>query len=151
MVGIVIVAHSRTLAEGVAEVARAMGVGKAVVEPAGGDTDGGLGTSIVAVERAVEAASDGDAGVLLLADVGSSVLTAEMVVEDAREGTVVLADAPLVEGVDRGGVAGRRGRGPRRRARRGRVGPRAPQAGLTSRAGAGPGPGERAESGSAAP
>ncbi|GGV32290.1 hypothetical protein GCM10010182_64930 [Actinomadura cremea] len=98
MVGIVIVAHSRALAEGVAEVARAMGVGKAVVEPAGGDPDGGLGTSIVAVERAVEAASDGDDGVLLLADLGSSVLTAEMVVEDARAGTVLLADAPLVEG-----------------------------------------------------
>ncbi|QFG21872.1 dihydroxyacetone kinase phosphoryl donor subunit DhaM [Actinomadura sp. WMMB 499] len=97
MVGIVIIAHSRTLAEGVAEVARAMGVDGAVVEPAGGDPDGGLGTSIVAVERAVERAADGD-GVLLLADIGSSVLTAEMVVEDAREGTVLLADAPLVEG-----------------------------------------------------
>ncbi|RSN48316.1 dihydroxyacetone kinase phosphoryl donor subunit DhaM [Actinomadura sp. WAC 06369] len=97
MVGIVIVAHSRALAEGVAEVARAMGVGEAVVEAAGGDPDGGLGTSPDAVERAVEAAS-GDGGVLLLADLGSSVLTAGMVAEDAPDGTVLLADAPLVEG-----------------------------------------------------
>jgi dihydroxyacetone kinase phosphotransfer subunit len=96
MVGIVLVSHSRTLAEGVAELARAMGVGQAVVEPAGGDSEGGLGTSIELVERAVDAVRDGD-GVVLLADLGSSVLTAKLVIEEA-EGDVVLADAPLVEG-----------------------------------------------------
>lgn len=100
MVGIVVIAHSRTLAEGVAEVARAMGVGKAVVEPAGGDSEGRLGTSIDLVEQAVAAADGGD-GVLLLADLGSSVLTARMLIEDADGGDgadVLLADAPLVEG-----------------------------------------------------
>ncbi|WP_433474596.1 PTS-dependent dihydroxyacetone kinase phosphotransferase subunit DhaM [Spirillospora sp. CA-142024] len=96
MVGIVIIAHSRTLAEGTAEVARAMGIGKAVVEPAGGDVDGGLGTSIDLVEHAVAAADQGD-GVVLLADLGSSVLTAKTLIEDAG-GDVLLADAPLVEG-----------------------------------------------------
>jgi phosphoenolpyruvate---glycerone phosphotransferase subunit DhaM len=96
MVGIVLVSHSRTLAEGVAELARAMGVGQAVVEPAGGDSEGGLGTSIELVERAVDTVRDGD-GVVLLADLGSSVLTAKLVIEEA-EGDVVLADAPLVEG-----------------------------------------------------
>ncbi|GGQ18494.1 dihydroxyacetone kinase phosphotransfer subunit [Actinomadura coerulea] len=97
MVGIVIISHSRTLAEGVAEVARAMGVGKAVVEPAGGDAEGRLGTSIDLVEQAVAAADDGD-GVVLLADLGSSVLTAKMLIEDAEGDAVLLADAPLVEG-----------------------------------------------------
>ncbi|MEU6038805.1 phosphoenolpyruvate--protein phosphotransferase [Actinomadura sp. NPDC047616] len=96
MVGIVVIAHSRTLAEGVAEVARAMGVGKAVVEPAGGDVHGGLGTSMERLERAVRAADGGD-GVVVLADLGSSVLTAKAFVADAGTG-VVLADAPLVEG-----------------------------------------------------
>ncbi|GAA2450886.1 PTS fructose transporter subunit IIA [Actinomadura vinacea] len=96
MVGIVVVAHSRMLAEGVAELARAMGVGKAVVEPAGGDSEGGLGTSVELVERALELAQEGD-GVVLLADLGSSVLTAKLVIDEA-EGDVVLADAPLVEG-----------------------------------------------------
>ncbi|MFI6520042.1 dihydroxyacetone kinase phosphoryl donor subunit DhaM [Spirillospora sp. NPDC050679] len=95
-VGIVIVSHSRALAEGAAEVARAMGVGSAAVEAAGGDPGGGLGTSPELVERAVAAADAGD-GVVLLADIGSSVLTARLVAEDA-EGGVVLADAPLVEG-----------------------------------------------------
>lgn len=97
MVGIVVISHSRTLAEGVVEVAREMGVGKAVVEPAGGDLEGGLGTSVDLVEGAVEAADDGD-GVLLLADLGSSVLTAKMVIEDAGGASLLLADAPLVEG-----------------------------------------------------
>jgi PTS hybrid protein len=95
-VGIVIVAHSRTLAEGVAELGRQMGVGEVRVEPAGGDVDGGLGTSIDLVEQAVRTADQG-AGVLLLADIGSSVLTAKTFIEDA-ESEIVFADAPLVEG-----------------------------------------------------
>ncbi|MCP2335519.1 dihydroxyacetone kinase phosphoryl donor subunit DhaM [Actinomadura rupiterrae] len=96
MVGIVIVSHSRTLAEGAAELARAMGLGKAVVKAAGGGPDGDLGTSPDLVERAVAAADSGD-GVLVLADLGSSVLTAKLVIEDF-DGQAVLADAPLVEG-----------------------------------------------------
>jgi dihydroxyacetone kinase phosphotransfer subunit len=97
MVGIVLISHSRTLAEGTAEVARAMGVGKAVVEAAGGDSEGRLGTSIDLVEQAVAAADEGD-GVVLLADLGSSVLTAKTLIEDADGDDVLLADAPLVEG-----------------------------------------------------
>ncbi|MEO3826812.1 phosphoenolpyruvate--protein phosphotransferase [Actinomadura sp. B10D3] len=97
MVGIVIVSHSPTLAEGAVEVARAMGIGKAVVEPAGGDTEGRLGTSIDLVEHAVGAADGGD-GVVLIPDLGSSVLTATMFIEDADRDDVLLADAPLVEG-----------------------------------------------------
>ncbi|TYC09567.1 phosphoenolpyruvate--protein phosphotransferase [Actinomadura syzygii] len=97
VVGIVIISHSRTLADGVAEVARAMGVGQAVVEPAGGDSEGGLGTSIDLAEAAVAAADGGD-GVVLLADLGSSVLTARTLIEDAERDDLLLADAPLVEG-----------------------------------------------------
>lgn len=95
-VGLVVISHSRMLAEGVAELAREMGVGKVRVEPAGGDAEGGLGTSIELVEAAALAVNDG-AGVVLLADLGSSVLTAKTYIEDA-DGYVVLADAPLVEG-----------------------------------------------------
>lgn len=97
MVGIVIISHSRTLADGVAEVARAMGVGRAVVVPAGGDSEGGLGTSVDLAEAAVATADGGD-GVLLLADLGSSVLTARTLIEDAERADLLLADAPLVEG-----------------------------------------------------
>jgi PTS hybrid protein len=97
-VGIVLISHSRALAEGAAELARQMGVGEVSVEPAGGTEDGGLGTSIDLLEAAVRKA-DGGAGVVLIADLGSSVLTAKTYLEDLEEDTdVVLADAPFVEG-----------------------------------------------------
>jgi PTS hybrid protein len=99
-VGIVLISHSRALAEGAAELARQMGVGEVSVEPAGGTEDGGLGTSIDLLEAAVRKA-DGGGGVVLIADLGSSVLTAKTYLEDLEEGTgpeVVLADAPFVEG-----------------------------------------------------
>ena len=104
-VGIVLISHSRALAEGAAELARQMGVGQVAVEPAGGAADGGLGTSIDLLESAVRAADKG-AGVVLIADLGSSVLTAKTYLEDREDaagsaGTeteVVLADAPFVEG-----------------------------------------------------
>jgi PTS hybrid protein len=96
-VGIVLISHSRTLAEGAAELARQMGVGEVAVEPAGGTEDGGLGTSIELLESAVRKADQG-AGVVIIADLGSSVLTARTFLEDLDEGEVVLADAPFVEG-----------------------------------------------------
>jgi PTS hybrid protein len=98
-VGIVLISHSRTLAEGAAELARQMGVGQVTVRAAGGTEDGGLGTSLDLVEAAVREADEG-AGVVLIGDLGSSVLTAKTLLED-WEGTdteVVLADAPFVEG-----------------------------------------------------
>lgn len=107
LVGLVLVAHSRALAEGTAEVARQIGIGMVRVEPAGGDADGGLGSSYELVERACRAA-DAGAGVVLLADIGSSVLTARTYVEDLADGDggpVVVADAPLVEGAVAGASA----------------------------------------------
>lgn len=95
-VGIVLISHSRTLAEGAAELAREMGVGTVAVEPAGGTEDGGLGTSLELLESAVRRADQG-AGVVIIADLGSSVLTAKTLLEDLDE-DVVLADAPFVEG-----------------------------------------------------
>ena len=96
-VGIVLISHSRSLAEGAAELARQMGVGEVAVEPAGGTEDGGLGTSLELLESAVRSADQG-AGVVLIADLGSSVLTAKTYLEDVEDTEVVLADAPFVEG-----------------------------------------------------
>lgn len=96
-VGIVLISHSRTLAEGAAELARQMGVGEVTVEPAGGTEDGGLGTSLELLESAVSRADQGS-GVVIIADLGSSVLTAKTLLEDLERDDVVLADAPFVEG-----------------------------------------------------
>lgn len=96
MVGIVIVSHSQKLAEGVVEIATMMAA-DAPIAAAGGLEEGGFGTSF---ERIVEAVQDVDqgAGVAILMDMGSAVMTAEMVCEALDDMKIRLLDAPLVEG-----------------------------------------------------
>ena len=96
-VGIVLVSHSARLAEGAADLAGQVGGGSVRVIAAGGTEDGGLGTSAEKVERALAAAESG-AGVLVLPDLGSAVLTVLAMLEDLRGVRVMLADAPFVEG-----------------------------------------------------
>ena len=97
-VGIVLVSHSAALAEGAAEVAGQVGGGSVVIAAAGGTDDGGIGTSIARVRRAVLRAGAG-AGVVILPDLGSSVLTVRaLLAEEDFADPVALADAPFVEG-----------------------------------------------------
>jgi PTS hybrid protein len=101
-VGIVVVSHSRPLAEAAAALAGDLLPGREVrVEVAAGDVDGGLGTDATAVADAITAADDGD-GVVVLMDLGSAVLSAETAVDllpgDVRD-RVTLSPAPLVEGL----------------------------------------------------
>jgi len=97
-VGIVLVSHSAALAEGTAEVAGQVGGGSVVIAAAGGTDDGGIGTSIARVREAVLRAEAG-AGVVILPDLGSSVLTVRaLLAEEDFPGPVALADAPFVEG-----------------------------------------------------
>jgi PTS hybrid protein len=101
-VGLVVVSHSRALADAAVELARGMLPGRELaVEVAAGDVDGGLGTDATAIADAMTAADSGD-GVVVLMDLGSAVLSAEtaleLVDEDVRE-RVVLSPAPLVEGL----------------------------------------------------
>ncbi|GAA2281892.1 dihydroxyacetone kinase phosphoryl donor subunit DhaM [Nonomuraea roseoviolacea subsp. roseoviolacea] len=101
MVGVVLVAHSAGLAEETAALARGIAGEEVPVTAAGGTEDGGLGTSVDLVERAMRAADRGD-GLVLIADLGGSVLTARLVEEPGR---VVLADVPFVEGAIAAAVA----------------------------------------------
>lgn len=94
-VGIVLVSHSAALACGTRDLLAQVAGPEVRVEPAGGTDEGGLGTSAAKIEEAAGRAETG-AGVLVLADLGSAVLTARAVLED-RPG-VLLADAPFVEG-----------------------------------------------------
>ncbi|MDI3341015.1 MAG: dihydroxyacetone kinase phosphoryl donor subunit DhaM [Sphaerobacter sp.] len=99
-VGLVIVAHSQQLANGVREVALQMTGGGVRIEAVGGAAGGALGTDAEAIARAI-AAADGPDGVLVLMDLGSAVLSTETAIEmlDGRlTGRVELSDAPLVEG-----------------------------------------------------
>jgi phosphoenolpyruvate---glycerone phosphotransferase subunit DhaM len=101
-VGLVVVSHSRALAEAAVVLARSMLPGRELtVEVAAGDVDGGLGTDAAAIATAMTAADSGD-GVVVLMDLGSAVLSAETAVDlldDERRKRVVLSPAPLVEGL----------------------------------------------------
>jgi dihydroxyacetone kinase phosphotransfer subunit len=99
-VGIVLVSHSAALAEGAAELAAQISGGTVAIIPAGGTDDGALGTSSAKVERAVKLA-DAGAGVVILPDLGSAVLTVRALLGEPGDlpTPVELADAPFVEGV----------------------------------------------------
>ncbi|ACZ85998.1 PTS-dependent dihydroxyacetone kinase phosphotransferase subunit DhaM [Streptosporangium roseum] len=93
MVGIVLISHSGPLAAEVATLATQIGGTAVPLAAAGGTDDGGVGTSPDLVEAAIGEVDRGD-GVILIPDLGSSVLTARLM-----EGPgVVIADVPFVEG-----------------------------------------------------
>ena len=96
MVGLVIVSHSQKLAEGVVELARAM-ADEVRIAAAGGLEDGTLGTSYQRIHDAIEEVYSED-GVAVLMDMGSAVMTAEMVLEDLDDPKIVMADCPFAEG-----------------------------------------------------
>ena len=97
MVGIVVVSHSSELAEGLAALASQMAGPEVRIEPAGGLPGGGLGTDEDRVRAAIKAANQG-AGVVILGDLGSAILTVRHVLDRHGNGHVRLADAPIVEG-----------------------------------------------------
>jgi PTS hybrid protein len=95
VVGIVLVSHSAELAGGLR--ALLLQLGAEAVEVAGGTAEGELGTSYDLVRAAIDRA-DAGAGVLVLPDLGSSVLTARAVLEDHPVPGALIVDAPFVEG-----------------------------------------------------
>ena len=96
MVGLVIVTHSAALAHGIAETCRMMAK-DAHIATAGGMENGGFGTSYARIAAAIESVHGAD-GVVVLADGGSSVLTAETIIEEMHSSSVRMADCPVVEG-----------------------------------------------------
>ena len=110
-VGLVVVSHSGKLAEGVCELAAQMAA-DVQLAPAGGTDDGGIGTSLEKIQAGIAQADSGD-GVLLLTDLGSAVMTAEMALEflePDQQQRVRMADAPLVEGTVAAAVAAQTGK-----------------------------------------
>ena len=109
MIGIVVISHSAKAAEGICELATQMS-GEATLVPAGGDAaedagrdetadgdaDSDIGTSVDRIRAALEAADSGD-GVVVLVDLGSAVMNAELAIEMA-DAEAAIADAPILEG-----------------------------------------------------
>jgi dihydroxyacetone kinase phosphotransfer subunit len=98
VVGFVLVSHSPKIAEGTADLVRQM-AGEVEMAAVGGDSDGSFGTDPDRIREAVEGL-DADE-VLIFMDLGSAVLSAEVVLEMLEEDLrdrVRLVDAPFVEG-----------------------------------------------------
>lgn len=96
MVGLVIISHSRALADGVVELAK-MIADDVPIAAAGGLEDGSTGTSFDKISAAAESVYSDD-GVIFLMDMGSAVMTAEMVIESMEGRNIKMADVPIVEG-----------------------------------------------------
>lgn len=96
-----VVSHSRALAEAAVDLSRQMLQGADVAIEVAAGLDGSFGTDAVAILAALEAADRGDGAVVLM-DLGSAVLSAELALEmlddDPRE-RILLCPAPLVEGL----------------------------------------------------
>lgn len=100
MVGVVIVSHSAKVSEGICELALQMASPTQRIVAAGGLADGSIGTDAMRISDAVEAADTG-AGVIIMVDLGSAVLSSETALEllnDSLRSRVRIADAPILEG-----------------------------------------------------
>jgi phosphocarrier protein FPr len=101
MIGFVVVSHSARLAEGICELAAQMAQGKVRLAPAGGasDAENPIGTDAFKVVQAIEGVYS-EHGVLVLMDLGSALLSAEMAIEllsDDKRAHVRLLPGPIVE------------------------------------------------------
>ena len=99
-VSIVIVSHSRDVANGTVDMVRQM-VGEEVrIACSGGNADGGLGTDVAAIQAAIDEVWS-PRGVAVLVDLGGAETNSEMAIElmpDERGSCVAICNAPIVEG-----------------------------------------------------
>ncbi|MEJ7744754.1 MAG: dihydroxyacetone kinase phosphoryl donor subunit DhaM [Nocardioidaceae bacterium] len=103
MIGIVVVSHSRPLAEAAVGLASEMVAATELprIAVAAGLDETAFGTDAAAVAEAVGEVESPD-GVLLLVDLGSAVMSAEMALEFLEPelaDRVVISSAPLIEGL----------------------------------------------------
>jgi phosphoenolpyruvate---glycerone phosphotransferase subunit DhaM len=99
-VGIVIVSHSIDVSKGTADMVRQM-VGKDVsVAFCGGNSEGGLGTDVTLILKAINSIWS-PKGIAIMVDLGGAETNSEMAVEMLpvdRRGSIVICNAPIVEG-----------------------------------------------------
>lgn len=95
-----VVSHSPALAAAAVALAEQIGgTGDVAIEVAAGTPDGELGTDAVAIAAAIDRAA-GEDGVLVVMDLGSAILSAEMALDFvSTSARVVLSPAPFVEGL----------------------------------------------------
>ncbi|GAB6138889.1 dihydroxyacetone kinase phosphoryl donor subunit DhaM [Halanaerobaculum tunisiense] len=100
MIGIVLVSHSKKLAEGVEELAREMVPRELPLISIGGAGEDRIGTDIDEIIEAVKEVYT-EQGVLIIGDVGSTLLNSKKALEVLElDGcnNIAVSNAPLVEG-----------------------------------------------------
>jgi multiphosphoryl transfer protein len=102
MVGLVLVSHSRSLAEAAVDLLRHVVIADIPLSCSGGagDSHGELGTDALDIQKAISAVYSED-GVLVFMDSGSAIMSAELAKEflsPEQQKNVRLTSAPLVEG-----------------------------------------------------
>ena len=107
MVGIVVVSHNAKIAEGIKEMAEMM-AHNVQIAVAGGLEDGIMGTSYEKISEAVELVCGRDGAVIIM-DMGSAIMTTELVLENLKDDAVRMADCPLLEGTMRAAVVAANG------------------------------------------
>jgi dihydroxyacetone kinase phosphotransfer subunit len=96
MVSLLLISHSAAIAAGVKQLAEQMAGGRVAIAAAGGTTEGEIGTSVEVISQAL-AALPADDGILVLVDLGSAVMSAEIALEHSGV-RYLISNAPLVEG-----------------------------------------------------
>lgn len=99
-VALVIVSHSRSIAEGTRQMVRQMVGDDVGVFACGGNVDGGLGTNVADILEALKAAYT-PKGVLVCVDLGGAETNSEMAIEmmpPDQQAHIRICDAAIVEG-----------------------------------------------------
>jgi PTS hybrid protein len=104
-VALVLVSHSAAIADGLAELVAQVAGPDVPIVAAGGGPDGSFGTDGGRVLEALRTAAAGAGGVVLM-DIGSAVLSVRAALEElgATGESIIVVDAPLVEGAIAAGV-----------------------------------------------
>lgn len=96
-VGIVLISHSAKVVEGIKEIIDQV-VNHVPIELAGGTEENEIGTSVEKIFSAIEHAYS-EKGVILLFDLGSALMNAELAIEMSEYSNIKIAeDIPLLEG-----------------------------------------------------
>lgn len=107
-VGIVMISHSEKLVMGIKEIIREV-LPDLPLGIAGGSDDGGIGTSVEKIIKAIDHVDRGQ-GILLFYDLGSAKMNAELVIDMKGTEQIKVAEAPLVEGAYIGAVESNMGK-----------------------------------------
>lgn len=100
MVSIMIISHSSKIAYGTKELAEQMMQAPIEIKAVGGTADGDLGTDVDKIKKTMKKINK-ESGVIVLVDLGSAVMSYNMVydwLDENNKSKFRLANAPLVEG-----------------------------------------------------